>query len=156
MAVAAICGMASAQNLNSAYFTEDYKFRHDMNPAFANEQNYVSVPMLGNVNVSLHGNFGYQDVVMNNPLYPSQSAKSMTTFMNPYISVEDALSGFNKGDNRLQGNVSLTLLSAGFKAWGGYNTLSISSKTSFGMVLPYELFEFAKNIGYKLLHQYGL
>lgn len=147
IAAAAICVMASAQNLNSAYFTEDYKFRHDMNPAFANEQNYVSVPMLGNVNVSLHGNFGYQDVVMNNPLYPSQSAKSMTTFMNPYISVEDALSGFNKGDNRLQGNVSLTLLSAGFKAWGGYNTLSISSKTSFGMVLPYELFEFAKNIG---------
>ena len=66
MAVAAICGMASAQNLNSAYFTEDYKFRHDMNPAFANEQNYVSVPMLGNVNVSLHGNFGYQDLKVQN------------------------------------------------------------------------------------------
>ena len=30
---------ASAQSLNSAYFTNDYKFRHTMNPAFGNEQN---------------------------------------------------------------------------------------------------------------------
>ena len=33
-------GTAMAQTLNSAYFTEDYKFRHDMNPAFENKQNY--------------------------------------------------------------------------------------------------------------------
>lgn len=26
-------GTAMAQTLNSAYFTDDYKFRHDMNPA---------------------------------------------------------------------------------------------------------------------------
>ena len=30
-------GTAMAQTLNSAYFTDDYKFRHDMNPAFENE-----------------------------------------------------------------------------------------------------------------------
>ena len=30
-------GTAMAQTLNSAYFTEDYKFRHDMNPAFENK-----------------------------------------------------------------------------------------------------------------------
>lgn len=35
-----------AQGLNSAYFTKDYKFRHTMNPALANEQNYVSIPAL--------------------------------------------------------------------------------------------------------------
>ena len=29
-------GTAMAQTLNSAYFTDDYKFRHDMNPAFEN------------------------------------------------------------------------------------------------------------------------
>lgn len=37
-------GTAMAQTLNSAYFTEDYKFRHDMNPAFENKQNYISIP----------------------------------------------------------------------------------------------------------------
>lgn len=49
---------AMAQGLNSAYFIEDYKFRHTMNPAFDNEQNYVSIPALGNLNVRTQGNFG--------------------------------------------------------------------------------------------------
>lgn len=47
---------AMAQGLNSAYFIEDYKFRHTMNPAFDNEQNYVSIPALGNLNVRTQGN----------------------------------------------------------------------------------------------------
>ncbi len=28
---------AMAQSLNSAYYTEDYKFRHDLNPAYGND-----------------------------------------------------------------------------------------------------------------------
>ena len=138
---------AAAQTINSAYFTEDYKFRHMLNPAFGNEQNYVSIPALGNISVNTHGNFGYRDVIMSNPMYPSLSSKKMTTFMNPYISAEDALSGFSTGNNRITGDVSLTILSAGFKAFGGYNTIEINSRTTTGVSLPYELFEFAKNTG---------
>ena len=145
----AVAGGAAAQGLNSAYFTDEYKFRHDMNPAFGNEQNYVSVPALGNINVNLHGNFGYKDVVLDNPMYPQTSSKKMTTFLNPYISAGTALDGFSKGNNRIVGDVGITLLSGGFKAFGGYNTVELSSKTSFGMSLPYELFEFAKNTGNK-------
>lgn len=144
------CGTAAAQNLNSAYFTDDYKFRHDMNPAFGNEQNYVSIPMLGNISVSMQGNFGYQDVIMNNPMYGQQAgAKKMTSFMNPYISAADGLSGFSKGNNRVVGDMNFTILSAGFKAFGGYNTIELNEKTSFGVSVPYELFEFAKNTGNK-------
>ncbi len=146
-AMALVAGGAMAQGLNSAYYTNDYKFRHTMNPAFGNDQNYVSVPALGNVNVALHGNFGYEDVVMDNPLYGKGSDKKMTTFMHPDISVGDALDGFSTGNNRIVGNVGLTILSAGFKAFGGYNTVELNSKTSFGVSLPYELFAFAKNIG---------
>lgn len=138
-----------AQNLNSAYFTNDYKYRHSMNPAFGNEQNYISVPGLGNINVSTQGNFGYEDVVMNNPMYPSNSEHKMTTFMNPYISVGDALEGFNSGNNRIIGDVGIAILSAGFKGFGGYNTIELNAKASFGTSLPYELFEFAKNTGNK-------
>ena len=145
----AVASGAMAQGLNSAYYTEDYKFRHDMNPAFANSDNYVSIPALGNVNVNVHGNFGYQDVIMDNPMYPNTSDKKMTTFMNPYISASKALEGFSNGDNRIAGDVGIMLLSGGFSAFGGYNTIELSSKTSFGMSLPYELFEFAKNIGNK-------
>ena len=99
-------GTAMAQTLNSAYFTDDYKFRHDMNPAFENKQNYITIPALGNINVNLQGNFGYQDIVLNNPMYGQEAgAKKMTSFMNPYISVDEALKGFSKSNNRIQGDV---------------------------------------------------
>ena len=138
---------AMAQQLNSAYFTNDYKFRHTMNPAYGNEQNYVSMPGFGNVNVSTMGNFGYEDVIFDNPMFPSTSKDRLTTFMNPYISTADALKGFNSGDNKILGDVSITVLSAGFKGFGGYNTIELNARTSFGMSMPYELFEFAKNTG---------
>ncbi len=139
---------ATAQTLNSAYFTDDYKFRHDLNPAFGNEQNYFSIPALGNISVNMQGNFGYKDVVMNNPQYGQVAgAKKMTSFMNPYISTDEALSGFSKGNNRIVGDVNIALLSAGFKGFGGYNTIELNAKASFGVSLPYTLFEFAKNTG---------
>lgn len=148
-AASMIGGVAMAQNLNSAYFTDQYAFRHTMNPAYGNDQNYVSVPMLGNINVNLQGNFGYEDVVMSNPHSGIDGNKKMTTFMNPYISDATALDGFSTGNNRLVGDVNMTILSAGFKAFGGYNTIELNSKTSLGISLPYELFEFARNTGNK-------
>ena len=138
---------AMAQQLNSASFTNDYKFRHTMNPAYGNAQNYVSMPGFGNVNVSTMGNFGYEDVIFDNPMFPSTSKDRLTTFMNPYISTADALKGFNSGDNKILGDVSITVLSAGFKGFGGYNTVELNARTSFGVSMPYELFEFAKNTG---------
>lgn len=142
-------GAAVAQNLNSAYFTDQYAFRHTMNPAYGDEQSYVSIPALGNISASLQGNFGYEDVVMKNPRYGIDSDKKMTTFMNPYISDGKALDGFSTGNNRLVGDVNVAILSAGFKAFGGYNTIELNSKLSFGMAMPYELFAFARNTGNK-------
>ena len=136
---------AMGQSLNSAYFTDEYKFRHDMNPAFGNEQNYVSIPALGNINVRTQGNFGYRAIFKDNP--NPYGNKTLTTFLSPYIDVNTALDGFTNGNNRIVGNVGITILSAGFKSWGGYNTIEINSRTSFGVSLPYELFEFAKNTG---------
>ena len=133
----------TAQELNSAYFTDDFKYRHSMNAAYGNEQSYFSVPSLGNVNVRMMGNFGLDAVLYEN----KWGGKTTTTFMNPNISTSEALGNFHSGDNKLIGNVKLTILSAGFKAFGGYNTIELNSKTNFGVVLPYELFEFAKNIG---------
>ena len=136
---------AMAQSLNSAYFTGDYKFRHALNPAFGNEQNYISIPALGNISVRTQGNFGYDAVIKTNPA--PYGNKTMTTFLNPYIDASTALEGFSDGNNRIVGQVNVTVLSAGFKGWGGYNTIEINAKASFGACLPYELFAFAKNTG---------
>lgn len=138
---------ATAQSLNSAYFTDGYKFRHTMNPAYGNDQSYVSIPALGNINVRTQGNFGYDAIIKTNPR--PNGNKTMTTFLNPYIDASTALEDFASGNNRVVGSVGITILSAGFKAWDGYNTIEINSKTNFGVSLPYELFEFAKNTGNK-------
>ena len=140
-------GSAQAQNLKSAYFTDEYLYRHTMNPAYGNEQGYVAIPVLGNLNVNTQGNFGYKALVHSNPLAGQPGQKSMTTFLNPYIGSDAALSGFSSGKNRIAANVGLTLLSAGFKSFGGYNTIEINSKTSVGLSVPFQLFEFAKNTG---------
>ena len=137
---------AQAQNLNSAYFTKDFQFRHEMNPAFENERNYVAIPILGNTNVAMRGNFGVEDVIFSNPM---PGGKANTTFMNPYISPADALGGFHSGDNKVQADINIGLLSGGFKSWGGYNTVELNLRANVGAILPYELFEFAKQTGNK-------
>ena len=136
-----------AQSLHSAYFTNEYNFRHAINPAFGNEQNYISIPALGNLSIRTQGNFGYDAVVMKNPV--PNGDKTMTTFLNPYVDANTALEGFSEGNNRIIGHANVTLLSAGFNLCGGYNTVEINSKASFGVCLPYELFAFAKNTGNK-------
>mgnify|MGYP007070089478 CR=1 FL=1 len=37
-ALSMLVAAASAQTLSSAYFTQDYKFRHDLNAAYGNER----------------------------------------------------------------------------------------------------------------------
>lgn len=141
------CHTAMAQMLNSAYFTEGYALRHTMNPAYDNSQSYFSIPVLGNINVSMQGNFGLKDVVMDNPLRGMTGEKSLTTFLNPNISVADALSGFSTGKNKLTEDLNLAIFSAGFKGFGGFNTIELNVRQTFGVSLPYELMEFAKNVG---------
>lgn len=136
---------ATAQAPNSGYFTDDYKYRHDLNPAYGNDQNYIAIPVLGSVNVKTMGNFGYEDVVRDNPLYPTQSDKRKTTFLNPYLN--DPLSGFSDSWNRIGVQADIAILSAGFKAFGGYNTVEINSRTTANIKLPYELLNFATNMG---------
>ena len=135
--ITAVTGSAMAQELRSAYFTQDYKFRHDLNPAFGNDQDYVAIPGLGNINVSTQGNFGVRDVMFKNP----QTGKYDLTFMHPDVSVSDALSGFNKGTNRLQANVGISVISFGFNGFGGYNTFEINAKATVSVNLPYDLLE---------------
>lgn len=138
-------GTATAQNLNSAYFTEDFTFRHDLNPAFGNENNYVSIPVLGNLGVKLQGNFGLDGVLFKNP---NPGGKTTVTFMHPDITW-DQVKGSLTDKNRLLFNADITILSGGFKGFGGYNTVEINERTMLGVNVPMSLFEFAKNTGNK-------
>lgn len=128
---------ASAQSLHSGYFLEGYTYRHLMNPAFAPERNYVAIPGLGNINVGAQSNVG-----VNTFLYPYGNDK-LTTFMNGNISSSEFL-GKLKDNNRINVDLNMTLLSAGFRAWGGFNTIDINMRSTTSLNLPRGLFEFMK------------
>ena len=145
MLLAAVATAGTAQDLNSAYFTEDYKYRHDMNPAFGNEQGYVAMPILGNLNIKLQGNVGAGDVLYRNPRYGLPGEKKTVTFMHPSISYDEAMKGFSDNGLKIAGDIKLTLISVGFKAFGGYNTIELNEKTMFGLSLPKNIVEFAKS-----------
>lgn len=146
MAALAVTPLFSqAQSLESAYFVEDYQYRHHLNPAFDNNGGYFSFPLLGNYNLEINGDFGLGDLIFDNPQYGNGSDKRYTTFMNPYLDPSVALSGFKKGANHLLTDMSFPVLSFGFRTGESYHTFDVSSKTQFGMSAPYDLFELAIN-----------
>lgn len=136
IAIIASPATATAQNTNTAYFIDGYSYRHEMNPAFDNEQAYIAMPILGNINVSLMGNLDLQDVIYN-------VNGRTTTFLNEGVSTGEFLSNIDD-KNKLTTDVKIGILSAGFKAWGGYNTVGINLRTNIGVTVPGSLFRLAK------------
>lgn len=133
---AATAFAASAQDTFTGYFLDNYTYRYQMNPAMGNRSNFVSMPVLGNVNVGMHGNFGVSSVVYNR-------GGRTVLFTNPQVSVGEAMDGF-KDVNRIGARLKLNILSGGFKAWGGYNTVSINARADIEAHLPKSIFSLVK------------
>lgn len=127
---------ATAQNTQSGYFVDDYTYRFQMNPAIGNSHNFVSMPGLGNVNVAMDGNLG-----INNVLFDVNGRTSL--FLNPGVSVEQVMDGLHDS-NRVGADVKLSVLSSGFKAWGGYNTVSVNARVGADVRIPKALFSLLK------------
>ncbi len=140
LAVGAVINV-SAQTLGSSYFLEGSTYRHQLNPAFMGERNYISIPMLGNINIGANSNVGLSDFVykFNDPT----NKYDLTTFMSSTVGRDEFLEKLNT-TNRVNANVGLTILSAGFYAWGGFNTIELGLKSNTSSNLPYELFNFMK------------
>ena len=127
---------ASSQTLNSLYFLEGNNQRHRLNPAFTSERGFVTFPLLGNLNPTLNSNIGLGTV-----LYPQ--GDEMVTFMHPSISNAEAMSKF-KSMNVLEFDLNLDILTVGFNAWGGSNTIGLSLRSQSGFYLPKGIFQFLK------------
>ncbi|MDE6100777.1 MAG: hypothetical protein K2G01_07000 [Paramuribaculum sp.] len=137
LALASATGVEAQEASRSGYFLDGYSFRHQLNPAFANDHNYISVPALGNTGLGLSSNVG-----VNTFLYKLPDGR-LTTFMSSTVSGDEFLSKIHD-NNSLSANVNLTILSAGFKAFGGFNTISLSARTDIGANIPRGLLEFMK------------
>ena len=140
LAVCAALPAVAQEAPRSAYFLDGYSFRHELNPAFSGERNYISVPALGNLDLGVFSNVG-----VNTFLYKTEpgSPYKLTTFMSPTVDAATFLDKL-KDNNRINGNFDVTLLSAGFKAFGGFNTITVGVKSEVGVSLPKDLFTFMK------------
>jgi len=130
------CAAVSAQTTYSGYFLDNYDYRFQMNPAFGNDGNFVSMPALGNLNIHMRGNLHVDDVLYN------LNGKTVL-FTNPGISVGEAMGKFND-KNRLGSNNKIDILTAGFKAFGGYNAISFSAVANLETSVPGSFFSLAK------------
>lgn len=138
-AVAASTLTGAAQETNrSGYFLEGYNFRHNLNPALAPERNYITLPAIGNMGIGINSNVGISTF-----LYKLNGTDQLTTFMSPTVSADQFLNKL-QNNNKIMANVNVSLMSAGFRAFGGYNTIGINARTEMGVNMPKDLFRFMK------------
>lgn len=139
--IAAFCTMAAlgvtvnAQNTYSGYFLDNYNYQYEMNPAFGNDMHFVGMPALGNVNLAMRGSLHLTNVfhvvdgrtvLFTNPNVPATFLKDMPSA------------------SKLGADIKLNILSAGFKAFGGYNAISINARADVHAAIPKTFFELAK------------
>lgn len=127
---------ASAQNLMSGYFDNNYLYRFQANPAMANERNFVAMPGLGNLNLTTNGTLHMSTILYN-------IDGRTTTFLNPKVDTATFLDKV-KDKNRVGVNLRETVLAGGWKAWGGYNTIAIGARADVGIYMPGDLLRLAK------------
>ena len=130
--------MAQTQNSRSTYFLEGSTYRHELNPAFMGERGYVSFPGLGNLT------FGAQSTAGVGSFIFKKANGDLTTFMNGDITSKEFLKKL-PNSTKLGMVLDETILSTGFYAWGGFNTIGISMKSNTNTNIPKELFKFMKN-----------
>lgn len=124
-----------AQTSLSSYFLDGTLYNYRLNPAMKAERGYFSL-LLGNTSFRTRGNVGVSDF-----LYPTADNK-LATFMHSSVDKNEFLSRLPE-NSRLGFNLDETILSAGFRAFGGYASLGVSLHSSTAVTLPKGLFEFA-------------
>lgn len=133
---------AMAQNTESGYFTQGYIYAHEMNPAIAptdakgNYRKYVSMPLLGNFDMSFGGDINLENYIFN------RGGKTVT-FLHPDVSASEFMSNI-EDKNNLDMHLKLQIFSMGFKGFGGYNTIGINVHSNVNLQLPGDLFSLAK------------
>ena len=130
--------VVSAQSLRGSYFFETSLMRGKLNAAFAPQNNYVSVPLLGSA-----GSDAVSNVGLANFIFPSGNAPY--TFMNENVSAYDFLGKLPEADPYLRTRAEFDLLGGGFRVGErGYVTIAVSAAAEAEAVVPNEFLRFAK------------
>ena len=136
----AVCGMTAlqvnAQTAKSSYFLDGMYHNYQLNPAMQAERPFFAAA-LGNWSFKANSNFG-----LSNFLYPYGDNK-LTTFMSSSVSAEEFLGSLPRS-LQMSTEMGSNLFAAGFRLFGGYTTLSVTTHSAMSMNIPRGFFEFAK------------
>ena len=136
LAVVLSAGVSAQTTLNSSYFMEKMTKRNQLNPALKTENNYVSIPSIGNLYLGINSNLG-----LGTFLYPRDN--KLVTFLHESVPADEFLNKLTP-NNTIELDLGIDLISFGFWAWGGQNTFNLALKSNTGAYLPHEIFEFLK------------
>ena len=138
--ILALSSMNAQTGLQSAYFLDGDNMRRSFNPVLAPEKSFFSLPAIGGFAMGLNSNMGVSTF-----LFPTSDGQ-LTTFMGPEVTPSDFLSKLSSNNN-LNFNTSASLLAFGI--WGKKSFFSFDAniKADVTANIPYELFEFMKNLG---------
>ncbi len=128
-----------AQALRTGYFSESYIYRHQLNPALANEDGYFSMPILGSTSLGVGTNFGVKDLIY------KRADGSLTTFMNDEVSSREFHNNISK-NAMLNAEYDMTILSIGFNTKRAYHTIDFGVHTRLGLTLDKNLLYFMKDM----------
>lgn len=146
----AFSALASGQALRGSYFFETSLMRSKLNPAFAPQNNYISIPILGNIGVDAYSNVG-----LGNFIFPTSGTG--LTFMNGHVPADTFLNKLPSKDPFIKERVETDVLGAGFRLGeGGFMTVALSVVENADVVIPNELLRFAKLGRTADVHSYNI
>lgn len=130
------------QDVNSAYFIDNYTYSYRLNPAFTTKKSFIG-GLLSNVNSGTNSNVGLSTF-----FYPYEG--QLATFMHPAVDREEFLQKLKK-KNRVNINISYNVASTGFwtkfKGKDIFQTFELNMRNNSSSKVPYNLFSFLKPAG---------
>ncbi len=135
---AASAAPALAQASYSGYYLDNYTHRYQLNPAMTDDsrKGFVTMPILGNMNIGMHGNLHVSSLVYN------VDGKTVL-FTHPDVPESKVMKNIHKS-NELGASLNMDLLAFGFKAFGGWNGLTVSTVADATIGAPGSLFSLLK------------
>lgn len=134
-----------SQGVHSYYFLDEWSQRHILNASFAPEYGYLSLPVLGGIDLGLTTNTGMTNFIYpidhSDPSYPKYQ---FTTFLNKSVDGTKFINALPSNVTFNQ-NMKLNLLSFGFyTAQKSFWSFDIYFKQNFDLSMPKDFFRFAK------------
>lgn len=129
---------AFSQELRTAYFMDNAPVANAMNPAMVPHRGYFSIPVIGMTEFSLTSkDFSPKD------LFYVNSQDKLSTFMDQEYDLNEFLGKLGK-DNAFTTDINLGIINAGWHTPKGFWTIDMGLKTSLGMSIPKNMFEFMR------------